>query len=119
MTTKWMEMTDHSKLFVRDYPVEDATTTVVVLHGLAEHSARYEQFAGELNDKGYHVLVPDHRGHGQTGERAIVTSPVLDTQISSFREISEADLPSSEINGRTPAHVDSTSSLFKWMEGKS
>lgn len=70
MTTKWMEMTDQSKLFVRDYPVDDATTTVVVLHGLAEHSARYEQFAGELNNKGYHVLVPDHRGHGQTGERA-------------------------------------------------
>ncbi len=39
---------------------------VLVFHGLAEHSARYAAFAGELAALGFHVLAHDHRGHGRT-----------------------------------------------------
>jgi alpha-beta hydrolase superfamily lysophospholipase len=39
---------------------------VVVCHGLAEHSRRYEGFATALANHGYHVYVHDHRGHGET-----------------------------------------------------
>ncbi len=39
---------------------------VIVCHGLAEHSRRYEGFAVALSARGYHVYVHDHRGHGET-----------------------------------------------------
>ncbi|KQW28876.1 lysophospholipase [Rhizobium sp. Root274] len=49
---------------------------VIVCHGLAEHSRRYEGFATALSARGYHVYVHDHRGHGET------TAP--DTEIGRF-----------------------------------
>ncbi len=46
---------------------------VVVAHGIAEHSGRYEHVAGWLVDHGYAVYALDHRGHGQSeGERVMV-----------------------------------------------
>lgn len=37
---------------------------VQVLHGLAEHAARYEGLAQGLTDAGFAVVAHDHRGHG-------------------------------------------------------
>lgn len=39
---------------------------VQVLHGLAEHSGRYDRFALFLAKHGFHVYAHDHRGHGHT-----------------------------------------------------
>ena len=39
---------------------------VLISHGLAEHSRRYERFATYLASRGYHVYAWDHRGHGET-----------------------------------------------------
>lgn len=39
---------------------------VLIIHGMAEHGARYEDFAIFLNSKGFDVYVPDLRGHGKT-----------------------------------------------------
>ena len=39
---------------------------VQVNHGLAEHAARYERFAGAMAARGFHVYAHDHRGHGHT-----------------------------------------------------
>jgi alpha-beta hydrolase superfamily lysophospholipase len=39
---------------------------VIICHGLAEHSARYQRFAAFLASRGYHVFAHDHRGHGHT-----------------------------------------------------
>lgn len=39
---------------------------VLICHGLAEHSRRYEVFATALSARGYHVYAHDHRGHGET-----------------------------------------------------
>lgn len=39
---------------------------VLICHGLAEHSRRYEAFAIALSERGYHVYAHDHRGHGET-----------------------------------------------------
>ena len=39
-----------------------------LLHGMAEHIARYAEFAQYLAGKGYIVTGHDHRGHGKTAE---------------------------------------------------
>ncbi|WP_189375373.1 alpha/beta hydrolase [Mesorhizobium sp. M4A.F.Ca.ET.020.02.1.1] len=39
---------------------------VQINHGLAEHAARYARFADFLAERGCHVYVQDHRGHGAT-----------------------------------------------------
>lgn len=44
----------------------EAKGIVHILHGLAEHSARYGDFAATLAAAGYHVYAHDHRGHGHT-----------------------------------------------------
>lgn len=41
--------------------------TVVIAHGLGEHSGRYAALATELVDRGYAVYAIDHRGHGRSG----------------------------------------------------
>lgn len=39
---------------------------VQISHGMAEHAARYENFAAVLTEAGYGVYANDHRGHGKT-----------------------------------------------------
>jgi len=39
---------------------------VQVNHGIAEHAARYARFADAMSQRGFHVYVHDHRGHGAT-----------------------------------------------------
>jgi alpha-beta hydrolase superfamily lysophospholipase len=39
---------------------------LLVLHGMAEHSARYSRLAEALTPSGWAVYAPDHRGHGAT-----------------------------------------------------
>ena len=43
-----------------------AKAFVQILHGMAEHSDRYEEFAHYLNSRGFGVFASDHRGHGET-----------------------------------------------------
>jgi len=38
------------------------------MHGMSEHSARYDDFARFLNTHNIMVTAGDHRGHGQTGK---------------------------------------------------
>lgn len=42
----------------------DRKGSVVILHGMAEHHARYDNFARFLNTEGFDVFLYDHRGHG-------------------------------------------------------
>ena len=46
--------------------VKNPKGIVQIVHGMAEHAARYEEFATYLNEKGYLVVADDHRGHGKT-----------------------------------------------------
>jgi len=46
---------------------------VIVLHGVAEHSGRYQHVIDHLANAGYAVFAPDHRGHGDSsGKRVFV-----------------------------------------------
>ncbi|OCI95663.1 lysophospholipase [Rhizobium sp. AC27/96] len=44
----------------------DARGILLISHGLAEHSRRYEAFADAMATQGFHVYAHDHRGHGET-----------------------------------------------------
>lgn len=43
---------------------EPVSGSLLILHGMAEHHARYEEFAHFLNKEGFDVYTYDHRGHG-------------------------------------------------------
>ncbi len=51
-------------------PDGDCTAILLVAHGLAEHSGRYEHFAAFFVARGYAVYALDHFGHGKSdGDR--------------------------------------------------
>ncbi|TCI09185.1 alpha/beta hydrolase [Dyella soli] len=59
-------MADGQRLFVRDWPHARAQDAVLVVHGLGEHSGRYQRLAMWFHARGYAVRSYDQRGHGQT-----------------------------------------------------
>lgn len=48
-------------------PAGTSGATVVLVHGLAEHSGRYDHVGRRLAQSGYEVWALDHRGHGLSG----------------------------------------------------
>ena len=69
MVEDWIEARDGIRLHLREWPRQPATGTILIVHGLGEHSGRYEHVAAFLNGRGWRVVGYDHRGHGQSGGR--------------------------------------------------
>jgi alpha-beta hydrolase superfamily lysophospholipase len=66
---------DGTMLYVTDslLPAAQARGSVVLMHGLGEHSGRYRHVASFFNDCGLSVRCYDHRGHGRSqGKRGDV-----------------------------------------------
>ncbi len=84
---------DGVEVFERRWlPDGEPSGIVVVLHGMSEHSGRYERFAAALVDDGLAVVALDHRGHGRTAESTGVgrTGPGgFDGLIGSVRAVHE------------------------------
>jgi len=60
---------DGVQVYVRNWlPEGEPKALMLIAHGMAEHGARYERLAEKLTAAGFAVWVPDHRGHGKTGE---------------------------------------------------
>ena len=52
---------------IRDWPATgEAKGVVALVHGVAEHSGRYEHVAAALNAAGYTLIAVDIRGHGRS-----------------------------------------------------
>jgi alpha-beta hydrolase superfamily lysophospholipase len=67
---------DGTALYVTDYllPMAQCRGSVVIMHGLGEHSGRYRHVAAFFNRCGLSVRCYDHRGHGRSqGQRGDVT----------------------------------------------
>jgi lysophospholipase len=63
------------RIFWRSWTPDDAPAraVVVLVHGLGEHSGRYDHVAGRLLGEDYAVHTLDHRGHGRSdGSRAFI-----------------------------------------------
>lgn len=65
----WLDASDRSRLFVNQWlPAAPLKAVILLAHGMAEHSARYERLAHAFCEQGYGVYAPDLRGHGMTAE---------------------------------------------------
>ena len=51
-------------IFARAWLIDNPRALVQIAHGMAEHSARYDDFAAALCARGYSVVANDHAGHG-------------------------------------------------------
>ncbi len=47
-------------------PEKEPVAALQIIHGIAEHVARYDDFAKFLNGLGYVVVAEDHMGHGKS-----------------------------------------------------
>lgn len=56
--------TQHRTTLYPYYTKEAPKGSILILHGMAEHRERYQEFALFLNRSGYDVFLYDHRGHG-------------------------------------------------------
>jgi acylglycerol lipase len=66
---------DGTRLFYRAWTRAQATHTFAVVHGLGEHSGRYETFAQAMRRRGMATYAVDLRGHGKSqGQRGHVDS---------------------------------------------
>ncbi|MBW2713772.1 MAG: lysophospholipase [Deltaproteobacteria bacterium] len=71
----YFENPSGTRLFQRSWCANDAKRLVVIVHGIAEHSGRYETLGTWLAEQGAAVYAYDQRGHGKTrGQRAHVNS---------------------------------------------
>ena len=60
---------DGIEIHIYEWRPDDKQTikgVIQIAHGMAEHAARYTDFAGYLCKQGFAVYANDHRGHGKT-----------------------------------------------------
>ena len=70
-----MRTADGLTLQLRSWPCDAARGTLLIVHGLGEHSGRYEAVAGELVRQGWAIRAHDQRGHGRSeGRRGAVAA---------------------------------------------
>lgn len=60
---------DGLKLFYRRWDVSAPKAACFVIHGLGEHSGRYDALIDTLTGRGFAVWAMDHRGHGRSQGR--------------------------------------------------
>jgi alpha-beta hydrolase superfamily lysophospholipase len=71
-SSDWLLSCDGLKLFVRRWAPSAAPRAVLhIIHGMAEHSLRYERFARKLAKAGFAVWAADMRGHGKTADSSV------------------------------------------------
>ena len=68
MTEREFKSFDGKKIYYRLWECENPKGIVQVVHGMAESSLRYTDFAEFMNKNGYIVIADDHRGHGKTDD---------------------------------------------------
>lgn len=64
MTVQENTLTDGT--FYRCWASDSPRAWALIVHGLGEHSGRYEHVAEALTARGVSVLAPDHPGHGRS-----------------------------------------------------
>ena len=92
---------DGADLHVRSWAVDEPKAIVQVLHGMAEHGARYARLAGELARAGYTTYAHDHRGHGRSIPEGSPPGHIADDDSWNLM-VADAHAVNREIAGRHP-----------------
>ena len=69
---KYVKFTSFDNTILQAYVWDDVKMpkgVVQIVHGMAEHARRYDDFAKFLNANGYIVFADDHRAHGNTEKK--------------------------------------------------
>lgn len=71
------------------HPREGSDATLVIVHGLGEHSGRYQNVVNHFVPKGYAMYSFDHRGHGRSpGQQGYLNSfDEFDQDVRAFMEM--------------------------------
>ena len=100
MTATALTRPDGERLALRDWPPPAIArrATVLLVHGLGEHSGRYEHLARELGRCGCAVRGYDHHGHGRSsGVRgALPQADRLLTDLAAVVDATRAAMPAGE-----------------------
>ena len=62
-----LTLNDGVKMYLKKEIPKDKKAVVIIVHGLCEHSGRYDYLNRRLYDKGFGVYRFDNRGHGKSG----------------------------------------------------
>ncbi len=57
---------DNLNIVYFKHTAENPKANLIIVHGMAEHAQRYDDFAKFLNKNGFNVYAYDQRGHGKT-----------------------------------------------------
>ena len=62
----WLPMDDGAQVYLRRWEIAAPIAVLHIVHGMAEHSQRYDRLARRLGKEGIEVWAADQRGHGKT-----------------------------------------------------
>lgn len=96
-----LQTEDGASLHVSGWGVEGPKAIVQVLHGMAEHGARYARLAEAFARAGYTTYAHDHRGHGRSISEGSPPGHIADSD-SWNRMAADAHAVNREIAGRHP-----------------
>ena len=95
-TTDWIT-TDGTKIQARQWLASKPRATTLLIHGMGDHSGRFDHVARFLNTQGLSVLAPDLRGHGLSdGQRGYIRDfeillDDIDLALQQTRQLAPAD----------------------------
>lgn len=69
ITKNFIKASDNHEIYYEIYEPENPAAHIHIIHGMAEHIARYEEFIRFLTECGFAVSGHDQRGHGRTAKR--------------------------------------------------
>ena len=95
-TTGHFTATDGVELFTRAWTIDDARYDLLLVHGLGEHSGRWDHVAEYLNRHGANVYSYDLRGHGESGGDRVY----LDEFAELYRDIGAMAAETAASSGR-------------------
>ena len=73
-STSTFKVSDGANIHLHQWLPKKPTKLMFLIHGAVEHAWRYDAFAKRLNNEGFVVIAPDHRGHGLTAKESGVFS---------------------------------------------
>jgi len=93
--------TKGKELFSRTYLPDETSpkAVVMIIHGMLEHSGRYERFAKKLTGNEFAVVAYDHRAHGKTDPE---NPGILDYEDGFQHMVSDIQFVRNEVHKKFP-----------------